>query len=43
VVPKALGSGAIQNTGGSLPHNNMMPTMGVNFIIAFEGIFPSQN
>jgi microcystin-dependent protein len=28
--------------GGSQPHNNMMPFMCVNFIIALTGIFPSQ-
>lgn len=43
VAPAALNSNALQNTGGSLPHNNMMPTLTVNFIIASVGIFPSQN
>lgn len=27
-------------TGGSLPHNNMMPYLTMNFIIAMQGIFP---
>jgi microcystin-dependent protein len=27
-------------TGGSLPHNNMMPYLGLTFIIALQGIFP---
>lgn len=27
-------------TGGSLPHNNMMPYLVLNFIIALQGIFP---
>lgn len=31
---------AIQLTGGSLPHNNMMPYLTLNFIIALQGIFP---
>jgi microcystin-dependent protein len=26
--------------GGSLPHNNMMPYLVVNFCIAMQGIFP---
>jgi microcystin-dependent protein len=26
--------------GGSLPHNNMMPFLTLNFIIAMQGIFP---
>jgi microcystin-dependent protein len=29
--------------GGSQPHENMMPFTTINFIIATEGIFPSQN
>jgi microcystin-dependent protein len=29
--------------GGSQPHNNMMPYLVVNFIIALEGIYPSRN
>ena len=29
--------------GGSQPHNNMMPYTVLNFIIALQGIFPSQN
>jgi len=31
------------NVGGSQPHNNMMPYLVLNFIIALQGIFPSQN
>jgi len=27
-------------TGGSLPHNNMMPYLGLNFCIALQGVFP---
>jgi microcystin-dependent protein len=29
--------------GGSQPHNNMQPYLGVTFIIALEGIYPSRN
>jgi microcystin-dependent protein len=29
--------------GGSQPHNNMMPYLTLNFIIALQGIFPSRN
>lgn len=29
--------------GGSQPHNNMQPYLVVNFVIALQGIFPSQN
>lgn len=31
---------AIQPTGGSQPHNNMQPYLGLNFIIALDGEFP---
>ncbi|MBK8304807.1 MAG: tail fiber protein [Pyrinomonadaceae bacterium] len=27
-------------SGGSLPHNNMMPYLVLNFIIALQGVFP---
>jgi microcystin-dependent protein len=33
----------VSSVGGSQPHNNMMPYLTVNFIIALTGIFPSQN
>ena len=28
--------------GGSLPHNNMMPYLVVNFCIALQGVFPAR-
>ena len=28
--------------GGSLPHNNMMPYLTVNFCIALQGVFPAR-
>ena len=31
---------ALSVSGGSLPHNNMMPFLTVNFIIAMQGVFP---
>jgi microcystin-dependent protein len=31
---------ALSITGGSLPHNNMMPYLTLNFCIALQGIFP---
>lgn len=43
VTPAPLSSGTLQNAGQSLPHDNMMPTLAVNFIIAYQGIFPTQN
>lgn len=29
--------------GNSQPHNNMMPSLSVNFIIALSGVFPARN
>jgi microcystin-dependent protein len=34
---------AISNNGGNLPHDNLMPLLALTYIIALEGIFPSQN
>ena len=31
------------STGGSQPHQNMMPFLAINFCIALQGIFPSQS
>jgi microcystin-dependent protein len=38
MLPATLG-----NTGGSQAHNNMGPYLVLNFCIALQGIFPSQN
>ena len=34
---------AIAPAGGSLPHNNMMPYLTLNFIIALQGVFPPRS
>ena len=34
---------SVTSIGGSQPHNNMMPYLVLNFIIALQGIFPSRN
>jgi microcystin-dependent protein len=34
---------SITSVGGSQPHNNMMPYLVLNFIVALQGIFPSRN
>ncbi len=34
---------SISNAGGSQPHVNMQPYLTLNFCIALQGIFPSQN
>jgi microcystin-dependent protein len=37
-----LGAQALQVMGGSLPHNNLMPYLTLNFCIALQGIFPQR-
>jgi microcystin-dependent protein len=37
---QAMNPGAITPTGGGQPHNNLMPYLGVTFIIALQGVFP---
>jgi microcystin-dependent protein len=39
----AMNPACVLPTGGSQPHENMSPYLVVNFIIALQGIFPSQN
>ncbi|WP_139490613.1 phage tail protein [Brevibacillus dissolubilis] len=34
---------AVAVTGGSQPHNNMQPYLGLNFIIALQGQFPPRS
>ena len=38
-----LSPASVTNVGGSQAHNNMMPYLVLNFCIALQGIFPSQN
>ena len=40
---RPLAANAIGNAGSSQPHENLMPGLGINFIISLFGIFPSQN
>lgn len=37
-----MAASSITATGGSQPHNNVMPFLCINFIISLFGIFPSQ-
>ncbi|MHA3773185.1 phage tail protein [Verrucomicrobiota bacterium sgz303538] len=41
--PTTLNPVVVGNLGGSQPHTNMMPYLVLNFCIALQGIFPSQN
>jgi microcystin-dependent protein len=36
-------SGNTANAGGNQPHDNRQPLLGINYIIALQGIFPSRN
>jgi microcystin-dependent protein len=37
-----MSASAVAGSGGSQPHENLMPHLCVNFIISLFGIFPSQ-
>ncbi len=39
----SLNPATVTNTGGSQAHENMQPYLTLNFCIALQGIFPSQN
>jgi microcystin-dependent protein len=38
-----MADGTIADAGGNLAHNNMQPFLGVNFIIALQGLYPSRS
>ena len=38
----AMATGTLGSSGGSQPHDNMVPFLAINFIISLFGIFPSQ-
>jgi microcystin-dependent protein len=42
-APSVTMAPCIGNTGGSQPHENMSPYLTLNFVIALQGVFPSQN
>lgn len=39
----AMDPAAVGSTGGSQPHDNMIPFLVINFIISMFGVFPSQS
>ena len=41
--PQSIAPGTVTNVGGSQPHTNQQPLLGLNFCIALQGIFPSRN
>lgn len=38
-----LAAPTVGTAGGSQPHNNLQPFLGMNYIICVEGIYPSRN
>ena len=40
---QAMAFQTIAPTGGSLPHNNLMPYLVLNFCIALQGVFPPRS
>ena len=40
---QTMDAGAIAASGGSQPHNNMMPYFPLSFIIALEGMYPERS
>jgi microcystin-dependent protein len=39
---QVMNNAALQLTGNNLPHNNMPPYLGINFIIALQGQYPTR-
>ena len=39
----AMNPSSVSNSGGGQPHNNMQPSLVLNYCIALQGIFPSRN
>lgn len=39
---KNLSPLAVDNTGGTAPHNNLMPYMALNYIISLSGLYPQR-
>jgi len=39
----AMASTALGSSGGSQPHDNMLPYLVINFILSLFGVFPSQS
>lgn len=39
--PKTLNANTVAGAGGSQPHDNIMPSVAMNYIVSLAGIFPS--
>ena len=42
-TPYALPTATVQSSGGGQPHENIGPTLTLNYCIAWAGVYPSQN
>lgn len=42
-LPETMTASTVSAAGGNQAHANIMPTMAMNYIIAYVGIFPSRN
>jgi microcystin-dependent protein len=42
-VSRTLAPASVTNSTGGQPHPNMMPGIGLNFIISWQGIYPQQS
>lgn len=38
-----MNAGAVSSTGSAQPFNNMQPSLGINYIIALQGIYPPRS
>jgi microcystin-dependent protein len=38
-----MADGTLEDSGGNQPHNNMQPFLGMYFIIALQGLYPSRS
>ena len=43
VIDSVMNPAVVSTVGGNQPHNNQQPSLVLNFSIALQGIFPSQN
>jgi microcystin-dependent protein len=42
-APLQMASNACSISGSAIPHDNMMPTLGISFVIALYGVFPQRS
>ncbi|MGB8601349.1 MAG: hypothetical protein WCD42_04055, partial [Rhizomicrobium sp.] len=43
LTPKVMNTAVVANTGGGGAHSNVMPSLGVNYIICLNGIYPQRS